>query len=342
MAGENRTTDHPLIARMEKEATSFSFFQVVQLLQRAAPGAPLVGHQGPVDRESLRFQPELSLGFAPSDLTTIKRAESPTGVPRFVVSTTFLSLYGANSPLPTYFTEQLLEQDEGSLQREFIDLFHHRILSLFFRVWEKYRYSAQYSEDGKDPISHRLLELLIGDPDRLPKDHHVRAVRLLALGGMFTQLPRSAASLGAGLSEYFAGIPVEVESCVPRWLPIPSDQQNRLAELNCRLGRDLSLGERVRDVACTFRVSIGPVGLEDFMSFLPLGERIAELREIVDLVNSDVLDYEVELHLREEECPPLQLSTPTALLGWSSWMGRREGMETRVRFLVKGWLHGRG
>ncbi|MCI0658981.1 MAG: type VI secretion system baseplate subunit TssG, partial [Acidobacteria bacterium] len=182
MAGENRTTDHPLIARLEKEATSFSFFQAVQLLQRAVPGAPLVGHQGPVDREPIRFQPELDLGFAPSDLKAVKRTENAAGVPRYVVSTTFLSLYGANSPLPTYFTEQLLEQEEGSLQREFIDLFHHRILSLFFRMWEKYRYSAQYSEDGKDPISHRLLDLLIGDPARLPKDHHVRAVRLLALG----------------------------------------------------------------------------------------------------------------------------------------------------------------
>lgn len=342
MAGENRTTDHPLIARLEKEASSFSFFRAVQLLQRAVPGTPLMGHQGPADQEAIRFQPELNLGFAPSDLSSVKRTSTTSGAPRFIVSTSFLSLYGSNSPLPTYFTEQLLDQDEDSLQRQFIDLFHHRILSLFFRVWEKYQYAATFSEDGKDAVSHRFLELLLGDPDRLPGDHHVRAVRLLALGGLITQMPRSAANLGAGLSEYFSGIPVEVEPCVPRWLPIPADQQNRLAEVNCRLGGDLSLGERVRDLSCTFRISLGPVGLEEFMTLLPPGERMAELREIVDLVNSDVLDYEVELHLREEECPPLQLSSPTALLGWSSWMGRRDGMESRVRFLVKGWLHGRG
>jgi len=342
VAGENRTTDHPLIARLEKEATSFSFFRAVQLLQRAVPGAPLVGHQGPAEQEAIRFQPELNLGFAPSDVAEVTRTQTQSGSPRFIISTSFLSLYGSNSPLPTYFTEQLLEQEEGGLQREFIDLFHHRILSLFFRVWEKYQYSAQFSEDGKDDVSHRFLELLLGDPERLPKDHHVRAVRLLALGGLITQLPRSAANLGAGLGEYFSGIPVEVQPCVPRWMEIPPDQQNRLAETNCRLGSDLCLGERVRDLSCTFRVSLGPVGFEDFISLLPPGERMAELREIVDLVNSDVLDYEVELHLREEEVPPLQLSSSTAMLGWSTWMGRRDGMESRVRFLVKGWLHGRG
>ena len=342
MAGENRTTDHPLIARMEREASSFSFFQAVQLLQRAVPGSPRVGYQGPVDQESIRFQPELSFGFSPSDLAGIRRSDPSAGAVRYVITTTFLSLYGTNSPLPTYFTEQLMEQEEESLQREFLDLFHHRLLSLLFRVWEKYRYSAQFSEDGKDLFSHRLLELLIGNPDRFPADHHVRPVRLLALGGLFTQIPRSAASLAAGLSEYFNGIPVDVESCVPRWLPIPEDQQNRLAASNCRLGSDLSLGERVMDRACTFRISLGPLGLEEFMSFLPSGGYVSELREIVDLMNGDALDFEVELCLREDEIPPLQLSSDRVLLGWSTWLGRRQGMQTRVRFLVKGWLHGRG
>jgi predicted component of type VI protein secretion system len=59
-------------------------------------------------------------------------------------------------------------------------------------------------------------------------------------------------------------------------------------------------------------------------------------------MNGDCLDYEIELRLRAEEVPPLQLSAPAARLGWSSWLGQREGMETRVRFLVKGWFHGRG
>ena len=53
-------------------------------------------------------------------------------------------------------------------------------------------------------------------------------------------------------------------------------------------------------------------------------------------------DYEAELALKEAEVPPLQLCGPTARLGWSSWLGRRDGMESRIRFLVKGWLHGRG
>lgn len=342
MAGENRTADHPLIELLEKETSRFSFFQAVQLLERATPGCAPIGLLGPADQEGIRFEPELSMEFATADLTGLARTAGPAGSPRFVLSTTFLSLYGAHSPLPTYFTEQLLYQEEESLQRKFIDLFHHRILSLFYRVWTKYRLSAQFTEDGRDPLSRRLLEMLIVDPRRLPADHRVKPVRFLALGGLITQLPRSAATLSAALSEYFAGTPVETENCIPRWLDIPADQQNRLGDANCRLGQDALLGERVYDRGSTFRVSIGPVGLDEFLSFLPPGERMAELREIVDLLNGDSLDYEIELRLKEEEVPPLQLNSDRALLGWSSWLGRKDGMETKVRFLVKGWLHGRG
>ena len=322
-----------------REGFRFSFFQAVRLLQHAAPGASPVGYQGPVEREAVRFRPVLDLAFAPSDVSAVRRVPGPDGVPRFEVATTFLSLYGAVSPLPSYFTEELLAQDEESLQQEFLDLFHHRAISLFYRVWEKYRYTSRFAPDGSDYFSSRF-QMLLG-LDRLPAGHHASAVRLLGLAGLLTQVPRSSATLRALLSDYFDGVPVEVESCVGRWLPIPEDQRNRLAGVNTTLGRDLSLGGRVYDRSCTFRISLGPLGLADFMAFLPCGDRMPELRELADLMNGDGLDYEVELRLRTEEVPPLQLSGPSARLGWSSWLGSLGPADSRIRFLVKGWFHGR-
>lgn len=340
MADQDRGPDHPLTAALLKEGFRYSFFQVVRLLQHGAPGSAPVGHQGPVEKETIRFKPVLDLAFAASDVAGVTAVKGADGVTRYDVATTFLSIYGAVSPLPTYFTEELLAQDDESLQREFLDLFHHRAISLFYRVWEKYRYAARFSSDGSDYFSRRF-QMLLGI-DRLPPGHHVDAVRLLGLAGLITQVPRSAASLRCLISDYFEGIPVRIETCVGRWLPIPEDQRNRLALGNTRLGKDLSLGERVFDRSCTFRVSMGPMSLEEYMAFLPCGDKMPELRELTDLMNGDGLDYEVELRLREEEVPPLQLCGPTARLGWSSWLGRRDGMDSQIRFLVKGWLHGRG
>lgn len=338
MADQDRGPDHPLIAALLKEGFRFSFFQAVRLLQVGSPGAVPVGHQGPVDKEVVRFRPTLDLAFAASDVEKVTERPGTDGLPRYEIATTFLSIYGAVSPLPTYFTEELLGQDDESLQKEFLDLFHHRAISLFYRVWEKYRYTSRFSSDGSDYFSTRFRMLL--GIDRLPQGHHVDAVRLLGLAGLITQVPRSAASLRCLISDYFEGVPVQVESFVGRWLPIPEDQRSRLALSNTRLGTDLSLGERVYDRSCTFRVSMGPLSLEEYMAFLPCGDKMPELRELTDLMNGDGLDYEVELRLREDEVPPLQLCGPTARLGWSSWLGRRDGMDSKIRFLVKGWLHG--
>lgn len=335
MADENRDPRGALIGRLVEEGHRFSFFQAVRIIERSRPDAVRVGHQGPVAREAVRFLPELDFSFAPSDVAGVSEAGG-----RFEIRTTFLALYGAVSPLPSYFTERLFEQDEESLLREFVDLFHHRLLSLFYRAWEKYRFAAGFDRDGRDAGSRRLLGLLGVDPDRLPSGHQIPAVRLLGFAGLLSQSPRSAASIRAALAEHFEGLPVELESFLGRWMAVPDDQRARLGAANSRLGRDLTVGERVFDRSCAFRVALGPLGLDDFLSFLPGGRRVAELREIVDLVNGDALDYEIELSLREEETPPLRLGVEPARLGWCSWIGRPERSDTKVRFLLKGWLHG--
>jgi len=338
VADQNRGSDHPVKSALLKEGFRFSFFQAVRLLQYGLPGAVPVGHQGPVGKEVIRFRPVLDLAFASSDVAKVTETPVRDGLPRYEVATTFLSIYGAVSPLPTYFTEELLGQDDDSLQREFLDLFHHRAISLFYRVWEKYRYTSRFTPDGADYFSRRFMMML--GIDRLPADHHVGKVRLLGLAGLLTQIPRSASTLRSLIGDYFEGVPVRVDTCVGRWLPIPEDQRNRLAISGTRLGKDLSLGDRVYDRSCTFRVALGPLSLEEYMAFLPCGDKMPELRELTDLLNGDGLDYEVELRLNKDEVPPLQLSSERTRLGWSSWLGRREGMDSTIRFLVKGWVHG--
>jgi type VI secretion system protein ImpH len=322
-----------------REGSRYSFFQAVRLLQSAFPDAAPVGGPGPAAREVVRLRPSLDLAFAPSDLSGIRQIQGPDGTRRYEVTTRFLGIYGPGSPLPSYFTEELLAQDEQSLSRGFLDLFHHRLLSFLYRAWEKYRYDVQF-RSGADPLSRRLLALI--GAARLPEGHQVPAVRLLGVAGIFTRNPKSADGLRGILRDYFEGLSVELESCVPRWIPVPEDQQNRLGLSGCRLGKDLTLGERVLDRSGTFRITLGELSLKDYASFLPGGARRQELRELTDLFNTEGLDYELELRLREDQIPDARLASEEARLGLSTWLGRCPGMETRVTFLMEGWVHGRG
>ncbi len=335
------TTETDLKDILQREAREFSFFQAVRMIQAASPDAAPVGTQGPPERERIRFKCDLGLGFPDSDITEIGTIDSPGGT-RFEITTAFLGLYGSASPIPVFYTEDQIEQDssDDSILRGVMDIFHHRLISLFYRVWEKYRYEILFRPGGEDIVSRRLLSMIGLGADLAPPRSRIPAVRMLAYTGLLTQQPRSASALRGILADYFDEITVAIEQCTGQKLDIAESQQVRLGSANTTLGRDASLGSRIFDRAATFRVSLGPVGLETFMSFIPPGPNTARLRELVDLVNGDGLDYELDVRLKRDEVPELKLSSDTARLGWSTWLGRKPEIDPSVNHLVKGRTHG--
>jgi type VI secretion system protein ImpH len=336
VAGEAGSDVDPvsdLLERLLSGGSGYSFFQAVRLLESLVPGSARVGRQGPAARECIRFRADLSLGFPSSDVAAVRRAEpAGGGDPRFEVTATFLGLYGPASPLPSYFTEELFDEPDESLAREFLDLFHHRALSLFYRAWEKYRHPVRFEAGGTDAISGWLFRLIGLDEAYRKEAHPIPPVRLLAYAGLLTQRPRSAAALRGMLADYFEGVPVAVVQCVERMAEIPADARNVLGARNCSLGADLSLGDRVLDAGATFEVALGPVGLEEFLTFLPPGENSARVRQLVDVFDTDARDARVALRLKREEVPRLELAGRTALLGWSAWLGDRPAEDQEVRF----------
>ncbi len=342
MASENRETDSPLIDELLREGPRYEFYQAVRLLQEQHPGCAKLGYQGPVEQEVIRIFPTADLGFPPSDVAQVRPLLGPDGVTRYEIQTTFLSLLGSQSPLPVYFSENVLQDDsDESLVKEFLDLFHHRLHSLVYRSWEKYRIPIQFESAGGDFYSRRFLALVGLGSGTVPPNFRVSPLRLLAYAGLLTQVPHSASSLESILNDYLPGVDARIEECSAQWIPIEPQQHNRLGSRNSSLGQDLTIGERVFDRSCTFTISMGPLDLATFMTYLPPGKQLAELDEIVDLFNNDCLDYYVGLWIRREEIPELKLGHPHALLGWTTWVGRRPDEDQSVRFLMKGWHHGR-
>lgn len=346
MAGADRKPVDPLADQLVEEGNHFSFYQAVRLIHALDPEAPKMGFQGPVERERLRLRPQLSLGFAPADIARVDQSEMADGGTRWHLDVNFMGLYGPSSPLPTQYTEDLIRDEyqgeDNTLVRGFLDLFHHRLLSLLYRVWEKYRHTVQYDPRGRDYYSARLLRMVGANLDWLPQDEHLPAGRILAYAGLLTQKPRSAETLRAILADHFPEGEVAVTQCVARDKGISPAQRNRLGGMNCSLGTDLSLGETVPDRAGFFGIAVGPIIFEDYVDFMPDRDSMAQLNELVDLFNSDGLDYEVTVILRGDQTPALQVNNPLHRLGYSSWLGQSGGHDRTVTFRFEGWRHGRG
>ncbi len=325
MESEGGATEPGLIQRLLQDAPGFSFFQVVQLLEKSRPDAPRVGREGPAAREALRFRPTLSLAFPDADVVSVEARQDAYGAPRYHVETAFLGLYGTVSPLANYFTDELLhDTEEDSLVRGVLDLFHHRLISLFYRCWEKYRYEVQFRQAARDEFSSRMLCLTGLGTVAPPEGAAVPAARLLRFAGLLGRLPCSAAALERAVSDFFDGVPTQVVQCVARWVTIPTEHRARLGKAATTVGVDAHAGEEVLDRAGKYRIRLGPVGLETFLGFLPGAIGFRQLDELARLLVRDRLQYEAEIVLKHDEVPEFQLVEDRVpmLLGQTTWLGK--------------------
>lgn len=316
--------DHPLVRATLAHARDFEFFQLLHLIERLVPDAIAIGGSGPASREPVRLRPALSLAFPVADIDASEWRDALLTTGGFVtITTTFLGLYGTKSPLAAHFTEMLLPEREGEVRlREFLDLFHHRLLSLLYRVWKKYRYFVTFRADGRDPISMVVRGLLgIGTP-HIDDELGVPPTVLFRYAGLLSQRPRSASGLAGQLQDYFGGIPFDLEQCVGRWVWIEDGQRNRLGDAKCNLGMDFLLGERIYDCSGKIRVEIGPVGLDDYCRFLPEAEAADDLRKVLRFYCTDPVEYDVRVTLRGEEVPQTRLGVdgPAGRLAGTTWL----------------------
>ncbi|HHM04782.1 MAG TPA: type VI secretion system baseplate subunit TssG [Gammaproteobacteria bacterium] len=328
MAGEDRATSTAVGYELLKEGRRYGFFQAVRLLQALGGGeAAPVGGLGPVAEECLRFRANASLAFPAGDVEAVEHW--PDTVPgRYRLTVNFLGLYGPSSPLPAFYTETLIQEDEDNNggRRDFLDLFNHRLTSLLYRCWEKYRYDVQYTREN-DRVFSRVLYALLGveaPPQReaLNLDWN----RLLSFLGVLSMGCRSAAVLEALLCHYFPGQKIRIEQCVPRRVKVPEVQRCHLGRRNSTLGSDTYLGGDARgvpDLNGKFRIRIESLGYREFTAHLPGAVHHRAVRDLLHFVLSGSLDFDVALTLQAAEIPRLQLRPDNpGRLGWSAWLGR--------------------
>ncbi|MBK8232239.1 MAG: type VI secretion system baseplate subunit TssG [Candidatus Eisenbacteria bacterium] len=318
---------------------AYSFFQIVGFLIRQREGTIAPGGEGPARRETIRFRPSIGLGFPTSDVQSVERYELPgEEIPvRFRVTVNFMGLYGPSSPLPNHYSEDLIWYgEEGQTQRDFLDLFHHRMISFVYRAWAKYRHWASYRQGGSDTLTRMYLGLIgLGTPGLreaapLPPLSMLRAAGLLGGGS------RSAAGLAGLLRDQWGDLPITVESFLSRVVSLPRSATSSLGKRGVVLGRDLILGERVVDRRTAFSIHLGPVGAEEFARWLPGGERFEAMVKLVRFYVTDPLDFALFLTLKREEVPALRLGARQPL-GQMSWLlpdGTEDGV---VRLPADRW-----
>lgn len=346
-SGRNRP---PLNRQLRQEAYRFDFFQAVRLLERMAAEQSgrdpdrrryAVGYDHSPRREAVRFRARASHSFPAGPISEIRPPVGPSlaqagpGPPEMIVA--FMGLTGPNGVLPQHYTSLLIERirQKDFALRDFLDLFNHRVISLFYRAWEKYRFPIVYEQSesaearGRGDLFTQCLYSLLGlGTGGLRGRMEFDDEAFLYYAGYFAHYPRAAAPLQSMLADYFE-LPVELKQFQGEWLYLGQEDQSSLPcprwpqGLNTQLGVRALIGERVWDVEGKFRVRLGPLSYAQFRRFVPSGDALRPLCQMIRCYVGPQFDFDVQPVLCAAEVPWCRLGgdgPDAARLGWNTWI----------------------
>ena len=301
----------------------FDFFQAVRLMHRMLPERGAVGRFVPPDREVLRFSSNNLLAFPASQIQSLDWPEN--GAARMVVN--FMGLTGPMGVLPRCYTELVRDQirEKDQALQDFFDLFNHRMISLFYQAWEKYRFFVAYERDQQDRFSRYLMSLVGLGTAGLERRQAVADETFLFYSGLFSLQPDSAAALEQVLADYFE-VPVEIEQYVGAWRTLDRANQCRMeggVPYSDQLGLGAIAGDEIWDRQSRARIKLGPLTAPQYLSFLPSGDAWEPLRAMATFFTKGEIELEVQLFLKRDEVPPCELREEhgkAPLLGWFSWI----------------------
>jgi len=325
MAGPHRGSPPDIMSELKldllKEGYSFSFFQVIRLLGLLCRDAMPNQSTGSLGQDSIRIRPKLSLAFPAADVDRIEETSDEEKT-RFQVTANFLGLYGISSPLPTFYTEDLMDEAamDESVAREFVDVVNQRLFQLLYACLCKYHQCLQVVEANNLQHTERLF-CLLGIGEKKLRSDITDPYALIRYIGLFTQMPRSALGLETLLTDALNGMAVTVIACVERKAKIPDDQKLVMGSPAHNLGANCFLGEEIVDRMGKFRIRIGPLDRKKFQSFYPESDNYKTATFLTDMYILESFEYDLEIILAEGEAEKVCLGDPDcSRIGLNTWL----------------------
>ncbi|MET0390590.1 MAG: type VI secretion system baseplate subunit TssG [Polyangiales bacterium] len=316
---------------LESEPYRYDLFQALRRLECAYLEHPRIGEAlRPVD-EPIRFAQEPSLIAAPS---TIARFEPQTNGKPARLTQYFFGLLGPEGALPLHLTDharQRVHHHHDPTFARFLDLFHHRLLALFYRAWAMGQPTVQRDRPEQDRFGAYVGSTFgLGSPAVLERDALPDHAKLYYAGLLASQ-PRNAEGLRNFVSDYLR-MPATIEQWVGEWLTVPKEHRWGLGSrpkrntgvLMGKLASTSLVGSRVWSRQHRFRIVLGPLRRDQFRYMLPGAPGLSILQALVRNYVGDEFRWDVRLVLRRDEARPLELGV-SALLGRTSWLVARVG-----------------
>lgn len=333
-----------LYDKLNVEPWSSDFFALVRRIEALHHDAPGFGRSSRASEDPVRFSQKALLAFPPC---TVSEFQFPRGNAPSRLFVNFMGMLGPMGPLPLHITEYAYQRELQVRDRTlaaFMNVFNHRMVSLYYRAWAGSQLAASFDRAPKAIPQGRLDDAARAALLAEDQDHYARYLgSLFGMGtphmryrdavadaaklhfaGRLSMATRGPEGLRAILSTYL-GVDVEIEEFAGRWVELPQTDRCELggprASLGTLSGNGAVAGTKVWDAQGAFKIRLGPMNLSRYRTLLPGSLSAKRLDAWIRNYLGDEFYWEVSLILKAGEVPRTQMGGQHgARLGWTSWI----------------------
>lgn len=324
MGRETQPPHSRLTPRLEDELSRINFYRFCQLLEKSRPGQPLLGSSSHPSDDPVRFQPHPGMGFPVSELKAVEYSENDDTAPP-VVRTTFMGLYGVDSPLPTSYLDDITQRREGhEALQGFLDIFNHRILTQFYRIWRKYSYPATFEKGGTDSTSQSLLGLVgLGIPGT--EGHIPMPVsRFLALLGVLRQPGRTEEGLQSLVRLLAPNTAAHVQPHCLRPVPV-AQPMGFVDDDDILLDGNMPLGDEVMEAQSQLLIELRTDDDREATNWMPDGQLYQDFLVLLRVYLGWRYRARIRLTVSTHMLPVIPLGEAPFRLGMNGVLGVEDG-----------------
>jgi type VI secretion system protein ImpH len=317
MANSNRLAKRYLETLSEEpdELYQQGFAPLLRYLDANAPLAARIGYSVSPKQDCVRFGQTPLLHFHSSAFTEVRYGPVNGD---YKLKNSYWGMFGINGPLPTHLTEYAIERNyrlKDKTLAEFLDVFHHRFISLFYRAWADAEPTVSHDRPEQDTFK-RMISTFSGDVGAGQDNFNHNQNTHQYLSGLFSQKTRSSQVLRQLLSENLH-LDVSIEQFQGRWCAIEPSEQTRLGRANATLGMDTIAGGRTYQRNFNFSINIGPVDYGQYIGLLNNNQRIKNIIKLTQKAVGQEYEFSINILLKAYQTRPCHLGS--AQLGINSW-----------------------
>ncbi|MFM0320051.1 type VI secretion system baseplate subunit TssG [Paraburkholderia nemoris] len=306
-----------LVAKLRAEPWRYGFLSLLRRLG-ADSRIPPIGRARRPQAEPFRLGQQPSLAFAPREIAEVREIDGRVKVTLFG-----LGMLGPNGPLPIHVTEIARDRQEArhdSTLVDFLDIFHHRYLTLFYRAWSSAQAAAGLDRPDNERFSFYVASLFGQSAEEIGRGSLPAHARMSASAHLVREA-RNPDGLRSTLAQFF-GVPVSIEEHVWNWIEIDPAEHSKLGAPGAPsvMSEGAMLGEQVPDRQHKFRIVVGPLDINEYLRFTPQGNDLPLLVEWVRAFIGYEFAWELELRIRARSAPSAVIGG-SERLGWSGWLG---------------------